>query len=87
MFCVYTPLMTLFYRLVDVSLKFYQNQYSNWIMASLEDVSLLNPDNIAVTKEHLKTCCKPVYHPRRFKSKGTLLILVWIFLCMMFMHA
>jgi hypothetical protein len=29
MFCVYTPLMTLFYRLVDVSLKFYQNQYSN----------------------------------------------------------
>jgi hypothetical protein len=51
-------------------------------MASLEDVSLLNPDNISVTKEHLKTCCKPVYHPRRFKSKGTLLILIWNFLCM-----
>ena len=51
-------------------------------MASLEDISLLNPDNITVTKEHLKTCCKPVYHPRRFKSKGALLILVWNFLCM-----
>jgi peptide/histidine transporter 3/4 len=49
-------------------------------MASLEDVAFLNPDNISVTKEHLKTCCKPVYHPRRFKSKGTLLILVWNFL-------
>ena len=51
-------------------------------MASLEDVSLLNPDNIVTTKEHLKICCKPVYHPRRFKSKGALLILVWNFLCM-----
>ena len=56
-------------------------------MASLEDISLLNPDNIAVTKEHLKTCCKPVYHPRRLKSKGALLILVWNFLCMsVFFH-
>ena len=51
-------------------------------MASLEDISLLNPNNIAITKEHLKICCKPVYHPRRFKSKGALLILVWNFLCM-----
>ena len=50
-------------------------------MASLEDVLLLTPDNIVFTKEHLKTCCKPVYHPRRFKSKGSLLILVWSFLC------
>ena len=55
-------------------------------MALLENVSLLNPDNIAVTKEHLKTCCKPVYHPRRFKSKGALLILVWNFLCMSVLH-
>ena len=55
-------------------------------MASLEDVSLLNPANIAVTKEHLKTCCKPVYHPRRFKSKGALLILVWNFLCASVFH-
>ena len=55
-------------------------------MNSLEDVSLLNPANIAVTKEHLKICCKPVYHPRRFKSKGALLILVWNFLCMSVLH-
>ena len=46
-------------------------------MASLEDISLLSPDNIVITKEHLKTCCKPVYHPRRFKSKGALLIPVF----------
>ena len=51
-------------------------------MASLEDVSLLNPDNIAVTKEHLKTRCKQVYHPRRVKNKGALLVLVWNFLTM-----
>ena len=55
-------------------------------MALLEDVSLLNPDNIAIIKEHLKICCKPVYHPRRFKSKGALLILVWNFLCMSVLH-
>ena len=51
-------------------------------MASLENVSLLNPDNIAVTKEYLKTRCKPVYHPRRVKNKGALLVLVWNFLIM-----
>ena len=55
-------------------------------MASLEDVSLLNPDNIVTTKEHLKICCKPVYHPRRFKSKGALLILIWNFLCISVLH-
>ena len=53
------------------------------MMASLEDLS---SDNIAITKEHLKTCCKQVYHPKRFKSKGALLILVLSLLCMSVYH-
>ena len=51
-------------------------------MASLEDISLLTPENITITKEHLKTHCKPVYHPRRVKNKGVLLVLAWNFLTM-----
>ena len=51
-------------------------------MASLEDITLLHPGNSTVNKKHLKSCCKPVYRPRRVKNKGALLVLVWNFLTM-----
>ena len=51
-------------------------------MASLKDVSSLNPDNVSATRKRLNICCKLSYHPRRVKDKGALLVLVWNFLIM-----
>ena len=53
-------------------------------MASLEDVSLLhvNSNTMTATKERLKSCCKPVYLPRRVKNKGATLVLIWNYLTM-----
>ena len=55
-------------------------------MASLKDVSSLNPDNISATREHLRICCKPSYNPRSVKNKGALLVLAWNFLMMSVFH-
>ena len=52
-------------------------------MASLEDVSLLNPNKNTDNKKHSTSCCKQAYYrPRRVKNKGALLVLVWNFLTM-----
>ena len=34
------------------------------------------------TWEWLQMCCKPTYKPRRVKSKGAILLLVWNYLIM-----
>ena len=42
-------------------------------------------DGIA-SKEYLKPCGRLTYHPRRLKSKGAILIVIWNFLLMTAFH-
>ena len=48
---------------------------------SHEETSLLSCKKIT-TWEWLKLCCRPTYRPRRVKSKGAILLLVWNYLIM-----
>ena len=48
---------------------------------SLEERPLLSHKKIT-TWEWLRLCCKPTYKPRRVKSKGAILLLVWNYLIM-----
>ena len=46
---------------------------------SLQHVSMLS-SSVVTTKERLQLCCKPTYKPRKVKSKGAILVLLWNFL-------
>ena len=48
---------------------------------SHEETSLLSCKRITIW-EWLQLCCKPTYRPRRVKSKGAILLLVWNYLIM-----
>lgn len=47
---------------------------------SLQHASLLSSNPIVTTKERIQLYCKPTYKPRKVKSKGAILVLVWSFL-------